>query len=351
MAQVILERIRRFIAAPQTDDFDVLARTAFAFQFERIAAFRSHGERLGVTPATLTDWREVPLVPTTAFKTLALHAAPAVETFESSGTTGSVPSRHHHPYPDLYRAVIDATFPAACLTDLDRPPMLSLVPSRAQAPLSSLSFMLDHAIARWAAADSVVAVGPRGVTVPAVRGFLAARQRDRRPTLILATAFALVQLLDALARLDLRFRLPRGSRVFETGGTKGRSREIRREELLAGFRERLDLPADRVVREYGMTELTSHFYSRVLAGGDPDLFVAPPWTRVRVLDPETLAEAPMGAPGLVAVFDLANVGSALHVLTEDLGVAEGEGFRLVGRAAGAELRGCSLTAEALAAGG
>lgn len=348
---MLLERIARFVAAPQGDDFQELAREAFAFQFERIPPFRGLCERSATTPATLTDWRDVPLVPTTAFKTVAFHAAPPVEVFESSGTTGSVPSRHHHPYPELYRAVIEATFPAACLAGLDRPPMLGLVPPRAQAPASSLSFLLDHAIARWGAADSLVAVGPRGVAVPAARGFLAARQRDRRPVLLLATAFALIQLLEALERLDLRFRLPAGSRVFETGGTKGRTREIPRAELLGRLRERLGVERGAVVREYGMTELTSHFYTRVLAGGDSDLFVAPPWTRLRVLDPETLREAAAGQIGLLAIFDLANIGSALHVLTEDLGLAEGEGFRLVGRAAGAELRGCSLAAEALARGG
>jgi hypothetical protein len=88
----------------------------------------------------------------------------------------------------------------------------------------------------------------------------------------------------------------------------------------------------------------------VLQGGDPDLFVIPPAMRVRALDPETLAPRPAGRPGLLEIFDLANVGSALKVLTEDLGVVEGGGFRLLGRAAAVELRGCSLTAEELAEG-
>jgi hypothetical protein len=135
--------------------------------------------------------------------------------------------------------------------------------------------------------------------------------------------------------------------LFETGGFKGRTQELTREELV----ERIGtwLGVGSVVREYGMTELTSQCYTRALLGEDPDLFVAPPWVRVRVLDPATLEEAPAGTPGLIAVFDLANLGSAVHVLTEDLGVAEGDGFRLLGRAAGAELRGCSLVVEELKA--
>ena len=96
-----------------------------------------------------------------------------------------------------------------------------------------------------------------------------------------------------------------------------------------------------------MTELTSQMYTQTLNGGDPGLYQPPHWVRVRILDPETLAEAPAGTTGLICVFDLANLSSAIHVLTEDLGVAEDQGFRLVGRAAGAELRGCSLSFEEL----
>jgi hypothetical protein len=100
-----------------------------------------------------------------------------------------------------------------------------------------------------------------------------------------------------------------------------------------------------------MTELTSQCYTRTLLGGSPGLFVPPRWMRFRVLDPGTLEELPPGRPGLLALFDLANLGSAVHLLTEDLAVAEGGGFRLAGRAAGAELRGCSLAVEELAGGG
>jgi hypothetical protein len=103
-----------------------------------------------------------------------------------------------------------------------------------------------------------------------------------------------------------------------------------------------------------MTELSSQCYTATLLGGDPEVFHSPHWVRARVLHPETLAEQPVGEPGLLAVFDLANVGSAAHVLTADLATRAGEGeeagFRLLGRAGDAELRGCSLTVEELARG-
>jgi hypothetical protein len=342
---VIVERVARFIAEPERDSFADLALAAFAFQFERIEPYRRMCERRRATPATVADWREVPLVPALAFKSLRLHAAPARETFRSSGTTQGERSVHHHPFPELYRRTIDASFPHHCLPGPPPVPMLSLIPGRAQLPDSSLGFMIDHALRRWGAADSVTAFSARGVEVAKARSWLGALQRARRPGLVLATAFALAELASVLARQDLRFRLPPGSAVFETGGFKGRRGEIAPAELAERIGDRLGIPAGAIVREYGMTELTSQFYTRALAGGDPELFLGSAWTRVRVLEPATLVEAPAGTAGLLAVFDLANLGSAVHLLTEDLGVAEGEGFRLLGRAPGAELRGCSLTVE------
>ena len=207
--------------------------------------------------------------------------------------------------------------------------------------------MADHILARWGSPESANAFGPRGVEAAEGPLLGGARQREGRPVMILATAFALVQWLDSLERLGLRFRLPPGTVLFETGGFKGKTTELSRDGSARPGPELAGSCPGIVVREYGMTELTSQCYTRTLLGGDPDLFVAPHWVRVRVLDPETLEEAPAGSPGLIAVFDLANLGSAVHLLTEDLGVAEGEGFRLLGRAAGAELRGCSLVVEEL----
>lgn len=345
------EEILEFIQRPAGDGaFERLALGAFAFQHARIAPYRSLCERRGVDPESIADWRLIPPVPVRAFATVELAADEPREVFRSSGTTAGERSIHRHPYPELYRAVVDATFPGHCLPGAGRPEILSLVPERAAMPDSSLGFMVDHILRSYGGPQSWTAFGPRGIDSRGARSWLAARQRSGAAALVLTTSFALVDLLDALDRLGLRFRLPAGSVLFDTGGTKGRSREIPREELVARAGDALGIPAERVVREYGMTELTSHFYTRVLQGDDPDLFHELPWTRVRLLDPATLDEVPDGSPGLLSILDLANLGSAVHVLTEDLGTRDGTGFRLLGRAAGSELRGCSLTVEELAAG-
>jgi hypothetical protein len=381
----VIERIARFISDPSSDSFDELALAVFAFQYERVEPYRRLCDGRGVSPshvsnvANVAGWRQAPPVPTSAFKRLRLAAAPERVVFRSSGTTAGEASRsvHYHPFPDLYRQAIDASFPHFCLGSggaagageasavgafggapsrgRERVPMLSLIPPLSQLPDSSLAFMIDHVMARYGKAeDSVVAFGKRGVEAVPARSWTAARQRGGGPALVLATSLALDQWLGALERLDLRFRLPAGSAIFETGGFKGHAGEVSPVRQLQRLEERLALPPSAVVREYGMAELTSQCYTRALLGGDPDLFVAPHWVRVRILDPRTLDDAAPGETGLIGVFDLANLGSAAYVLTEDLGVAlpeagagGGGGFRLLGRAEGAELRGCSLVAEEL----
>ncbi len=341
----LFHRIERFVSTGE-GSFEELAPAAARFGYERVEPYRRLCERRGLTVDALDDWRAAPPVPTSAFKSLRLAAAEPREVFRSSGTTRGAERRsvHHHPYPDLYRTVIDASFGGACLPgDRARVPILSLIPDRAAAPDSSLSFMADHVFERHAAPDSVWAVSPGGVDVGQARRWLQART-DGEPILVLATALALVLLLDHLeSGAGHALRLPAGSRVFETGGFKGQRLKTTPEDVRRRVRTLLGLGPEAVVREYGMTELTSQAYSR--PGGER--LRTPPWMPFRVLDPETLEETEDGRTGLLSFFDLANLGSVCHVLTEDLGVAEGGAFRLLGRASGAELRGCSLTAEEL----
>ncbi len=341
----LLHRIERFILGAD-GDFDELAAAAARFGYERVEPYRRLCDRRGVTPAALDDWRAAPAVPTSAFKSLRLAADEPQETFRSSGTTRGAERRsvHYHPYPDLYRTVIDATFPAACLpAGSVRVPILSLIPDRATASDSSLSFMAAHVFERHAAAGRAWAVREGGIDLDFACRWLRSRAAGE-PVLLLATALALVLLLDWLDQdAEGPIRLPAGSRVFETGGFKGQRLETTPEAVRRRARALLGLSPDAVVREYGMTELTSQAYSR--PGGER--LHTPPWMPFRVLDPDTLEEVEDGDTGLLAFFDLANLGSVCHVLTEDLGVREGDAFRLLGRASGAELRGCSLTAEEL----
>ncbi len=176
---------------------------------------------------------------------------------------------------------------------------------------------------------------------------------DGVPVCVAATAFALVALLDALRDRDVMLALPRGSRIMETGGFKGRSRIVDRAALYAETSSRLGVPIDAIVAEYGMTELSSQYYDAHASRSavEPRSKVSPPWLRAIVVDGEG-RPVPNGVVGAIRHVDLANRGSAIAIDTEDVGVlldGPQPGLVLFGRDAGAELRGCSLDAESLLA--
>jgi hypothetical protein len=167
---------------------------------------------------------------------------------------------------------------------------------------------------------------------------------------VLGTAFAFVHWLDALAEAGERFCLPPGSRVMDTGGFKGRSREVGREELYGMIEDRLGIAPAWCVNEYGMTEMSSQFYDGVAGRAAPvaeRLHAGPPWVRTQAADPETLRALPHGEVGVLRHWDLANLHSVMAIQTADLGVTSPDGFRVIGRARGAEARGCSLAMDDL----
>ena len=171
-------------------------------------------------------------------------------------------------------------------------------------------------------------------------------QSAGQPVALLGTAFSFVHLLDHCKAGQARHRLASGSRALETGGYKGRGRVAPKEELRQMMTRWLGIPASHIVGEYGMSELSSQAYDRVLPEM-PGGFRFPPWARARIISPETGGEAAEGETGMVRIVDLANVRSVLAVQTEDLAVRRGEGFELAGRAAGTSARGCSLLLEEL----
>jgi hypothetical protein len=177
-----------------------------------------------------------------------------------------------------------------------------------------------------------------------LRERLTAHVKARRPVAICGTAFGFVHLIDAWADLP-PLRLPRGSRLLETGGFKGRSREISKAELYAQLARTFSVRDDAIWNEYGMTELSSQAYAR----GSKGLHHTPPWARVLVCDPATGREVRVGQHGLVRWIDLANTDSVLALQTLDLAERTPQGFRLIGRLPRTEPRGCSLGADDLAA--
>jgi hypothetical protein len=149
---------------------------------------------------------------------------------------------------------------------------------------------------------------------------------------MLGTTLAFLTLFDQCVKQNKAFQLPPGSRLMDTGGMKTQSREVTREEFLRLAGTYLGVPEADCINEYGMCELGSQFYAR----GASMVFQGPPWVRTLVND-----------TGRLRHFDLANVDSVLAVQTDDAGEVRPGGFLFKGRAASAELKGCSIEMEAM----
>ncbi len=363
----LTDRVRAFIegaapsreAPPDDAAFNALALELFAAQFAAVPAYRALATHGGATPDTVSHWRELPAVPTTAFKEFAFTSlAPErrVRVFQSSGTTTGQPGRVFHDARslELYAAAVRAWFrphlaPEANGAAGPRLRFFRLTPPAAQAPHSSLACMADLVaeVFGYGPPRHGTHVAPNGTWVLEAAPLVAALEEAAaaaEPVCLLGTAFSLVHLLDHLAASGRQLCLPPGSRVMETGGYKGRSRELPRAALHAAIEDRLGVPATHVVGEYGMCELASQAYDRVVGDPGPRAYRFPPWARAVVVSPETGHEVAEGEAGLLCVYDLAQVRAVLAVQTEDLAVRRGADFELLGRAARAEARGCSLLA-------
>ncbi len=345
------ERVRAAVAGVSDETFDELATDIARFQSEHVPAvgrlFRAHG----VDTVALRHAADIPAVPTDAFRfaRIAAHdAADDVVVFRTSGTTQGARGEHPMRTTATYEAAALRWAETLLFPDMRRFRVIVLAPPLAAANDSSLGFMLD-AFARtvgvrasWhvALTANEAAIDHEGVLHAAEDAHAAGLA-----ALVLGTSFAFVHLLDALR--GQRIPLPTGSRLMQTGGYKGRSREVPRDELRRDLAQTFAIPASHVVSEYGMTELSSQLYEGTVAHAEapPELYRAPPWLRVTAVDPLDLKPLPAGEVGLARFVDLANVDSAVAVQTADRVRVTSAGVELLGRAPGAPPRGCSLALE------
>jgi hypothetical protein len=347
--------------------FDQLARELFADQYEHNAPYRRYCRARRLDPDRVTTWTQIPPVPLSAFKELTLACAPpehAAAVFMTSGSTDPRRrGRNHHPHLRLYDASLRVNFAHWFLPDRDELRLLVLNPRPEEQPESSLAYFLGRLVDFFGAAGSDFFVGSGGLELDRVCAALRDAESTGIPVGLLGASFAYVHLLDGLEQRGVSFRLPAGSRVLDTGGFKGRSREVSAEALRAWCGERLGVAEPLCVNYYGMTEISTQYFDTTLrdsglgSPGRPRHKVAPPWTRIRVVDPGTGQPVDVGEQGLIVHYDLANRGSCLAVTAEDVGYlvpatpgspAPG-GFVLLGRAEGSEVRGCSVALDELLA--
>jgi len=343
------ERILSFILNGD-GSFDELAIELFAHQFERNAPYKRYCEQLGITPRNITNWRQIPSVPTLAFKFFDLACQPigmAKFVFTSSGTTHGQWMRSKHYIFDerFYEAAASVWFKRHLMPDNSRMTFLILFPSHGELKSSSLAFMLDLLMRRFGSEGSAHFVVNGKLLTDELIDRLAKAADDNEPVCILGTSLALCEFVDECERRKLSFNLPGGSRLMDTGGFKGRRKEVPKDELYERYESLFRIPKCNIINEYGMAELSSQFYDGVVGAASERVFKPPPWVRSVVIDPVSLNEVDDGAVGILRHYDLANVDSVMAIQTDDIARRHGDGFILLGRASGSEARGCSLLAE------
>jgi hypothetical protein len=350
------ERSVAFVSAfttglPMPESFDALACDIARFQARTIDGFARLCLASGVSPDTFRLAKDVPAVPTEVFKASRVATFPVEEAkvnFHTSGTTLGVRGTHAMRRPETYDTAALAFGRWALTSDLrDRPVVLVLGPGPDEAPDSSLARMTALFADGLGAVDSrrPYFVNDGILQLAGIDERIAEATVRGQSVLLLATSFALVHLLDALEGAP--FRLPQGSRVMHTGGFKGRSREIDGKALRRELSEIFAVDERAIVGEYGMTELSSQFYEATLLGGEPNVYVEPPWARIVPVHPDTLEPVDDGQSGIARILDLMNVDSAVAVLSLDRVRRRGEGVELLGRMPGAPPRGCSLALDEL----
>ncbi|MBA4744969.1 MAG: acyl transferase [Muricauda sp.] len=310
------------------DEFEKVALDIFKFQYENNKVYRDFCIHLKKSPKNVSSSSEIPFLPISFFKThriVSTQKEPQT-IFTSSGTTQSTTSKHLVPDIKLY----EESFLEAFELFYGKPEkfcILALLPSYLEREGSSLIYMINSLVEKSEHPSS----GFYLHNLEELHQKLQELEQKGTKTLLIGVSFAL---------LDLAEQFPttlKNTIVMETGGMKGRRKELIREELHYILKKGLGV--DKIHSEYGMTELLSQGYSK-----GNGIFQTPPWMKIITRDTEDpLTIQPNGKTGGINVIDLANIYSCSFIATQDLGKTRPNGtFEVLGRFDNSDIRGCNL---------
>ncbi|WP_426432275.1 acyl transferase [Winogradskyella sp. HB-48] len=311
-------------------EFDALALDIFRFQFENNSVYRSFCDLLYKQPSDVKHLRDIPFLPIQFFKThKVLSSQNKIEKiFTSSGTTGSTTSKHFVTDLSIYEESYLRGF-QHFYGNVEDYVLLALLPSYLERKGSSLIYMVNDLIQKSKRPESGFYLNNLQDLSETLKQLEAKGQK----TLLIGVSFALLDLVEQF-QFNLKHTL-----VMETGGMKGRRKEIIRQEL--HDRLKTGFGVNEIHSEYGMTELLSQAYSK-----GNGIFVCPPWMKVFTRDTEdALTLLPNNKTGGINIIDLANMNSCSFIATQDLGKTFENGrFEIIGRFDNSDIRGCNLMA-------
>jgi phenylacetate-coenzyme A ligase PaaK-like adenylate-forming protein len=308
--------------------FTKTALAIFKHQFKNNKVYRSFCDLINVHSSDVTRVEEIPFLPIQFFKSKKVVASvdEAQEIFTSSGTTGSITSKHFVTDVSLYKESYLKGF-HHFYGDIEEFTVLALLPNYLERKGSSLVFMVDDLIAKSKNKES----GFYLHNLEELAQKLVKLDKKGQKVLLIGVSFALLDLIE-----KQQFNL-KNTLIMETGGMKGRRKELVREELHSILKNGFGV--DNIHSEYGMTELLSQGYSK-----GNGIFKTPPWMQVLTRDTEdALTINPPEKNGGINVIDLANYNSCSFIATQDLGKVHKNGtFEIIGRFDNSDIRGCNL---------
>lgn len=308
-------------------EFQRLAIEVFRFQHENVRVYRNFCNLLNTQISEVKTIAEIPFLPIQFFKSHKILAENSVEetVFTSSGTTGSINSRHYVSDIGLYETSFLKAFESN-YGKTENFVILALLPSYLEREGSSLIYMVEKLIEKSNNPHS----GFYLYEMDALIEKLAFLESNNQRTILIGVSYALLDLIEKTG-----FQL-KNTIVMETGGMKGRRKEMIREELHEILKTGFGV--HKIHSEYGMTELLSQAYSV----GD-GLFSCPPWMKVVTRDTEDALSYTFERTGGINVIDLANLYSCSFIATQDLGKTFADGtFEVLGRFDFSDIRGCNL---------
>jgi len=327
--EYLRERIFRI---KNSSDFDDCALRIFNYQFTNNPVYHSFITSLGKKPSEIVSPDDIPFLPVEFFRNHKVTTGnlPVEMIFESSGTTGFLPGKHYINDLSLYEESFLESF-RLFYGEPEEFLIAALLPSYTEREGSSLVYMADNLISRTNDPLS----GFYKENTSSLLNVIKQRRSEKRKILLLGVSFALLDLAENNAP-DLS-----GVAVMETGGMKGRRKELTRSELHSILKQKFNVSS--IHSEYGMTELLSQAYSK----GD-GVFYSPPWMKVKLRDPQDPLSLfdETGKTGGINIIDLANINSCSFIATGDLGkVHQDGGFEVLGRFDNSDIRGCNLLVE------
>ncbi|WP_299666912.1 acyl transferase [uncultured Polaribacter sp.] len=309
-------------------EFTACALAVFKHQFNNNKVYRSFCDLLYIHPSDISKVEEIPFLPIQFFKSKKIISSldEVEEIFTSSGTTGSITSKHFVTDIEVYKESYLKGF-AHFYENIEDYTVLALLPNYLERKGSSLVFMVDDLIRKSKNAESGFYLD----TLEELAKKLIALDKNGQKTLLIGVSFALLDLVE-MQQFNLKNTI-----IMETGGMKGRRKELIREELHRILGKGFGV--SQIHSEYGMTELLSQAYSK-----GNGIFKTPPWMKILTRDTEDALT--INAPaknGGINVIDLANYNSCSFIATQDLGkVHENGTFEIIGRFDNSDIRGCNL---------